>query len=95
LGRPAGAGGSIPASAGGGTRRERRGGGLGIARVWFVSLDGVGAAPASGHAGSQQCRPPRLANVWRARLGGEEGRSDEHPHVLRSVLGGLVGAKRR
>jgi hypothetical protein len=64
-------------------------------RVWFVGLDGVGAAPARGHAGSQGCRPPRLANVRRARLGGEEGRGDEHPHVPRRVLGGLVGGERR
>jgi hypothetical protein len=56
-----------------------------------VGLDGVGAAPARGHAGSQGCRPPRLANVRRARLGGEEGRGDEHPHVPRRVLGSLVG----
>jgi hypothetical protein len=95
LGRLAGAGCRNPASsprflAGGG-----QGDGLGGTRVWFVGLDGVGAAPVSGHAGSQGCRPPRLANVRRARLGGEEGRGDEHPHVPRRVLGGLVGGERR
>jgi hypothetical protein len=38
LGRPAGASCRNLASAGGGTRRERRGGGLGIARVRFGAL---------------------------------------------------------
>jgi hypothetical protein len=48
LRRPAGAGGSIPASAGGGTRRERRGGALGVREGRFRPLAGPVVAPASG-----------------------------------------------
>jgi hypothetical protein len=50
-----------------------------------------GDPPASGAPTARGGRPPRLSNVRRERLGGEEGRGDEHPHVPERVLGGLVG----
>jgi hypothetical protein len=52
LGRLAGAGGQNPASSPRFVAGEGQGGGLGGTRVWFVGLDGVEAATASGHAGS-------------------------------------------
>jgi hypothetical protein len=59
-GRPAGAGGSIPVSAGGETRRGRRGGGLGVSMVRFGGSDGESSRRRSGHAGGRRRWPPRL-----------------------------------
>jgi hypothetical protein len=79
LGRPAGAGGSIPASAGGGTRRERRGGGLGIARVRFGVLVVAWRRPTRVLGGARRwppraalrrgCCSPERAEAWQGRGG--------------------------
>jgi hypothetical protein len=57
LGRPAGAGGSIPVSAGGGTGRGRACGGLGVARDRFGSASGVEVAGGEACGGGSRGQP--------------------------------------
>jgi hypothetical protein len=53
-GRPAGAGGSVPAIAGGGSGRGGQGSDLGVLRDWFGALDGVEAAGGEVLGGGQR-----------------------------------------
>jgi hypothetical protein len=82
LRRPAGAGGSIPASAGDGTRRVRRGGALGVRQGRFSPLAGSVVAPASGaptagggsHCGSScgvEAAQPRQGAAQAGAMGAE------------------------
>jgi hypothetical protein len=93
--RPAGA---APADFRPERRRGRSGRGQGgpLARLGADGSQNFGGGTAGERrTDSQGWRLPRLCNVRRGRLGGEEERGDEHPQVPGRVMGVLVGENRR
>jgi hypothetical protein len=94
-GRPAGAGGSIPAIAGGGIGRGGQGSDLGLLGVWFVGGLEVRRAGGAESTGGQWRRPPRLENSGEARFVGAGKQTGEQLQAQGRVIGVAVGKDHR